>query len=410
MTDDVSRDPRLEDLVSAPAPADEAAPPTAAEAPDRPGVPPASAPVPVPPVVDVHDLPWDHIVASLQVGAFRARMRETVEQVEARLDAEGGLALLFDECRNGAADRALQVAEVSEEPLWFIGDIHGDLLALDAAFCLIDREAARDDARPRVVLLGDLFDDGGYALETLLRVFELLLRRPGCLCVLAGNHDEALGYDGARFTATVAPADFCDFLNAHLTHEWIGRAGKLAVRVAAQAPRALFFPDGLLAVHGGFPLADLHAALADTGDWNHPSCLNDFVWSRAHPRARRKLPNRHTRASQFGYEDFAQFCALSATLGRPVTHMVRGHDHVDERYQTYPAYKAHPVLTTVALSRRLGRESFGPFERVPTVARWVRGALPQVYRLHIPPSHVRECYRHEIETDAASTGAGEPRT
>ncbi|MBA2355361.1 MAG: metallophosphoesterase [Luteitalea sp.] len=359
--------------------------------------------IPIPPVVDVHDLAWDDIVASLQVRALRGRMRATVEQLEARLDSEGGLPLLFDEHRASPDDRALQLTTVSDAPIWFIGDIHGDLLALDAALALIDREAAREHARPRIVLLGDLFDDGGYELETLLRIFELMLEHSPSVCLLAGNHDEALGYNGARFTATVSPSDFSDLLNANLAHEWIGRTGKLAVRLVAQAPRALFFPDGLLAVHGGFPLTDLHEALAQTGNWNHPQCLTDFVWSRAHPRARRKMPNRTTRGSQFGYEDFAAFCALSATLGRPVTHMVRGHDHVDERYEIYPAYADHPVLTTVALSRRLVRELFGPFVRVPTVARWVRGSLPQVYRLHIPEAHIRSCYPEAIGEDEPPT-------
>ncbi len=50
------------------------------------------------------------------------------------------------------------------------------------------------------------------------------------------------------------------------------------------------------------------------------------------------------------------------------------------------------MLTTVALSRMLARELFGPYVRVPTIARWVRGSLPQVYRLHIPDAHVRGCY------------------
>ncbi len=126
------------------------------------------------------------------------------------------------------------------------------------------------------MLLGDLFDDGGYGLETLLRVFELILERPQSVCLLAGNHDEALGYNGARFTATVSPSDFSDFLNENLAHEWIGRAGKLAVRIVAHAPRALFFPDGLLAVHGGFPLTDLHERLAETRDWNDPQVPHRF--------------------------------------------------------------------------------------------------------------------------------------
>lgn len=204
----------------------------------------------------------------------------------------------------------------------------------------------------------------------------------------------------------MAPSDFADFLNANLAHEWIARAGKAVVRLFARAPRALFFPDGLLVVHGGFPLSDLHARLADTNDWNDPACLADFVWTRAHPKARKKLPNRFSRGSQFGYEDFAAFCALAGKMGRPVTHMVRGHDHVDERYAVYPAYAAHPVLTTVALSRRLARESFGPFERVPTMVRYVEGALPQVHRLHIPAEIVRELYPEPLGEPPADDADG----
>lgn len=333
---------------------------------------------------------------SVTPGAIRARMRDTVEQLETLLDSESGLDMLFDDQREHRTNRALKIGTVSDAPLWFIGDLHGDLLTLEAALALIEREAASEDHGPaRVVLLGDLFDDGGYGLETLLRVFELVLRQSPRLCLVAGNHDEALGYNGSRFTATVSPSDFSDFLNENLAHEWIGRAGKAAVRFVAEAPRALFFPDGLLVAHGGFPLADLHDRLADTGDWNHPQCLVDFVWARAHPKARKKLPNRASRGSQFGYEDFAAFCELSAALDRPVAHLIRGHDHVEERYEVYPAYARTPVLTTVALSRRLGREMFGPYVRVPTVARWIRGSVPQIYRLHIPEEHVRRCYPEE---------------
>jgi hypothetical protein len=89
--------------------------------------------------------------------------------------------------------------------------------------------------------------------------------------------------------------------------------------------------------------------------------------------------------------------------------MVRGHDHVDERYEVYPAYAAHPVLTTVALSRRLGREAFGPFERVPTIARWVLAALPQVYRLHVPAGLIHELYpegNDAVHQDAGDTAGG----
>ena len=370
----------------------------------------ASAPT-VPPVVDVHDLDWRAVREAVDPPAIRARMRAIVEGMEALLDQASGPGLLFDADRAHGADRAIRVADAQfARPLWIVGDLHGDWLTLEAALALIGRHASPDEAgAPRVVFLGDFFDDEGFGLEVLLRVFELIVQAPGRIGVIAGNHDEALAYGAGRFASTVSPSDFSDFLNANLAHEWIERAGKLAVRLAAHAPRALFLPDGLLVSHGGFPLSDLHARLAETGDWNDPACLTDFVWTRAHPKARKKLPNRFSRGSQYGYEDFADFCALAARLGRPVTHMVRGHDHVEERYALYPAYAAHPVLTTVALARRLPREQFGPYERVPTVARVIEGAVPQVHRLHVPADLIREVYPQPGPDAARPVGIdGEP--
>ncbi len=362
---------------------------------------PEVVPPPIPDVVDVTALDWNGIAAAVNPGAIRARMRNIVERMEALLDQWGGPGLLFDDQRATALDRAIALETVEEDvPLWFIGDLHGDLLALEAALACIGDDTS-GGARPRIVFLGDLFDDGGYGLEVLLRVFELIADDPERVCVIAGNHDEALHYDGARFSATVSPSDFAGFLNERLAHEWVARAGKLAVRLFADAPRALFFPDGLLVAHGGFPLTDLHAALRERGDWNDPRCLSDFVWTRAHPKARRKMPNRASRGSQFGHEDFAAFCALATELGRPVTHMIRGHDHMDDRWAIFPAYASHPMLTTNAMSRQLDREAYGPYERVPTIARWVPGAVPELHRLHVPGALIRDVFPESTATGDA---------
>ena len=88
-------------------------------------------PTPIQPVVDVHDLDWDGIAASVVPGAVRARMRRTVEQLETVLDSESGLRMLFDEQRENRADPALKILAISDTPLWFIGDLHGDLLTLE---------------------------------------------------------------------------------------------------------------------------------------------------------------------------------------------------------------------------------------------------------------------------------------
>jgi hypothetical protein len=345
-------------------------------------------------IEDVHDLDWEAVRQAVARAIDRSRLRGTVEAFETLLDQEGGPSLLFDGDRANADDQVIQVRQVDEAaPLWIIGDLHGDVLALEAALALIER-SSNDVSAPaaNIVLLGDLFDDEGLGLELLLRVFELILASPDRLCVLVGNHDEALSYDGTRFASSVSPGDFAEFLNANIAHEWIERAGKLAVRFFGQAPHALFLPDGLLLAHAGFPLTDLHLKLEETGEWNNPACLSDFTWTRAHPTARKKMPNRFTRGSQFGREDFAAFCELAARMGRPITHMVRGHDHGEDRYITYPAYTSYPMLTTVALSRRLPRETFGPYERVPTLARYVPGSLPRLFRLHIPGELIRSVF------------------
>jgi hypothetical protein len=360
-------------------------------------------------VIDVRDLDWTAIRAAFDKSRDTAGIRTIVERAEALLSRKGGPGLLFDADREDENDRVIRVRELpADGTLWIIGDLHGDLLALEAALHLIYRESD-DGGPPRIVFLGDFFDDGGYGLEVLLRVFKLLVESPASVCVVIGNHEEALGHGSTGFTSTVSPADFVDFLNAHLADEWIRRSGQLAMRLAAVAPRALILPDGLLITHGGFPLVDLHEELRETRAWNDPRCLSDFTWTRAHPRARKKMPNRNTRGSSFGYEDFAAFCALSAELGHPVTHMVRGHDHVDERFEIPQAYAANPVLTTVALSRQLPRELIGPYERVPTVARWVSGALPEVYRLHVPADLVQELYPQAVVDDALGDKAPSTR-
>ena len=350
-------------------------------------LPPAALPL----IENIHALDWGGVREAVSRSVDRSRMRATVEEFEALLDHEGGPGLLFDCDRASPEDQVIQVAHVDEAaPMWIIGDLHGDVLALEAALTLIGQSFHdASPSPPNIVLLGDLFDDEGMGLELLLRVFELILCAPGRVCVLVGNHDEALSYDGTRFASSVSPGDFAEFLNANIAHEWIERTGKLAVRFFGQAPHALFLPDGLLIAHAGFPLSDLHPKLEESGDWNDPACLSDFTWTRAHPTARKKMPNRFTRGSQFGREDFTAFCELSARMGRPISHMVRGHDHAEDRYITYPAYATHPMLTTVALSRRLPRETFGPHERIPTLARYVPGSLPQLFRIHIPGELIR---------------------
>ncbi len=372
------------------APVDEAAP-DASASPEEPSVSPGATEEPYLNVLEVRGMDWRAVRAAVANPIGGERAERIISRMEERLEGGGPVGLAFEEYAAGPDDRAIQIGErwpLSE--VWFIGDVHGDLLALEAALQHIDRSGGGADAR--VVFLGDLFDDGVHAAEVVLRVFELVLDGPMRVTIVAGNHDEALAFADGRFQSTVLPSDFTDWLNANLENELAVRLGRLIIRFFQRAPRALFFPDGLLVAHGGIPHTDLHPDLLRDGNWNDPRVLQDFVWLRAHPRARKRIPNRTTRGSEFGREDFAAFCAVATKVGRPVERMIRGHDHVEERFAVYPAWARHPALTINTMSHRLPREVFGAYERVPVVARWVRGELPEVRRLFVPPELIQEIY------------------
>ena len=168
---------------------------------------------------------------------------------------------------------------------------------------------------------------------------------PGRICV--GNHDEALSYDGSRFASSVSPGDFAEFLNANIAHEWIERAGKLAVRFFNKR-LTLFLPDGLLIAHAGFPLTDLHAQLEQSGNWNDPLPLRLHLDAgppdRAQEDAKPVYARKPVRARGFR-------CILRASVrgwvGRSLT--VRGHDHSEESLHHLPCLHDAPhAAPTVA--------------------------------------------------------------
>ena len=387
-------------------PEDDEAPPAAEpERSPEPGAPaePSPAPTagPAPGGVVTHvaeEAAWRGVVERSTQAALHRRAPEILDRARALLDGEGLPSMAFGSSRAETARGAVIVTPEELEQhgnLWFIGDLHADLLALECALALIKGFDA--PSPPTMVFLGDLIDDGAHDYEVMLRVLDLVHAEAGRVCLVAGNHDEALRCDDGIFTSDVSPSDFDDWLNEHSKDEDAAKRGigPVVVELFQRTPRALFLPDGLLAVHGGIPQSDIWPRITSPEALNDPLCLQDFVWTRAHERARKRCPNRGSRSAEFGRLDFEGFCELTGFLPTPVARMIRGHDHFDERYRLYERYEKNPVLTINTMSRRLAREWRGPLERCPCIGRWIPGQVPEVHRIEIPPEAIQAVYGEE---------------
>ena len=264
------------------------------------------------------------------------------------------------------------------EGWFFIGDLHGDFYALHTL--LRRAEALRPDCR--ILFLGDMVDRGDMPFECIFLLLDWGLRHPGRLAWIAGNHDIAFSFnEQGVFTSKVSPAELLHDLNAKDTFSGTRlRIGRFFVTMAAQLPRALLFPDGLLATHGGFPLSDLQAQGQETADepafleWlNSEACLKDFTWTRIN-RAPKRLPDRYSSGSQYGFKDFEAFCQLKPDWF-PVTHLVTGHEHPANGFELHPTYKINPAVTLLGMGVD---EITGKYSDHLHLGQGVAGSVPQV--------------------------------
>jgi hypothetical protein len=334
------------------------------------------------------DLVLQGVAKSLQPGAWTEIL--VWSEVAFRKSFHGHWA--FDDFRKPSERIVLVPSSEVPAEMWFIGDLHGDLLALEMAFQHIERNASAA-IPPCIILLGDLVDDGPHGFEVFLRVLRELAERPCRLGILAGNHDEALTQRDGVFTSQVDPSDFAEWLNRHSGMPLVRRGGRLFAELFAQAPRAIFLDEGLFLSHGGVPHTDLHGTIHSRADLEQPECLQDFSWARASSRLPEKQPDRSSRGHQFGHQDFDAFCALAQELlQRPVKHLLRGHDHTEARFDLHAGFQANQLTTLNTMGHRLDREFGGPYSRTPCVAVKRREQPLEIHRLELEERFLASIY------------------
>lgn len=272
---------------------------------------------------------------------------------------------------------------------WFIGDVHGDLVGLVAALEFIRGRGEYSKTEDIIVLLGDLIDDLTESQEVLAEVSEALGNGERMI-LLVGNHDDALEHSDTRgFGASVDPCDYCEFLKVIAD----GGPGHPSLRFAQSfisymrdAPVALFLSDGTMAAHGGVPHTDLAEQVAG-GVWGEDHRVwSDFIWARLHPRAKSRMAVSGTRSRELGAEDFRKFASVvKSHLGFEPVRMVRGHDHIDARFEIYGGKWQDSVLTINNMSWKLPRETGVDGPRNPCIARWMRGQPIQPFVILMDP-------------------------
>lgn len=291
----------------------------------------------------------------------------------------------------GEKDKVVRIGpEVAGKPeqWFFIGDIHGDFFGLHTL--LRHAEATCPDCK--IFFLGDMVDRGDRPFECIFLLLEWGLRRPGRLAWIAGNHDVAfdLPSPGNTFTSQVKPSELLDVINSagpeDLFQGFRRKLGRFVIDLGKRLPRALLFPDGLLATHGGIPLSDLHpdAAATENEDayiaWiNSEPCLKDFTWTRIH-RAPKKMPDRYSTGSEYGFKDFEAFCALKPQWF-PVQRMITGHQHPAEGFTLHASYKLNPALTLVGFGfedQRPMPVAYQHYKQSLHIAQGATGQLPTV--------------------------------
>lgn len=339
---------------------------------------------------------WHQCSVMDALNTVRANLTAFADELIPHLACDGGSnPLRF----MGSASKVVLMSEDdfgNPEDWYFIGDLHADFYAVHSMLQSI--HSTSPDFR--LVFLGDLVDRGEFHIECLVLLLVWAMDHPGQIVWVAGNHDIAFSrnLETMLFASSVSPSEFLDVLNDDCPqHELNARIGGFFIALTQRLPRALLFPDGLLATHGGFPLTDLHGAASTIASqdeyiaWlNKPECLQDITWTRI-TRYRKRMPNRLSKGCSYGFLDFEAFCNLKPEWF-PVRRMVTGHEHVPEGFHPYMEYLNNPAMTLTGLGfdeLKDGELRYANYRDCLTAGRYQRDAIPMKFEVPVDVEALR---------------------
>lgn len=280
--------------------------------------------------------------------------------------------------------------DINGKNIWFIGDIHGDFLSFSASLKSINVDpylSSLYSSKTIIVLLGDIFDRLSDSFEVFFTVLWCMYKFHNIVW-LSGNHD-FITYNESTdsFYSPTSPSDYTQWLNDPNGAEVdefqpIARQiTKLFSKLIDSMPAGLYFPDGLLVSHGGFPHPHWYESIKKWQDFNNSNFVYDFYWKRLHETKRMVAYSNSGKTGQLGHEDFDSFChLLKNRFKSPVSAFLRGHDHYFERVKFLDAYKL-PVITfnTICCSQD-GCDPLGKsgYQTTPVIIKY-QPTIPEDY-------------------------------
>ena len=282
----------------------------------------------------------------------------------------------------GAVARVHELPQ--ERPLWIIGDVRGDAVALATALAFVDEADGEGDAA-FVAVLGDWAAGFHGDAASVAMVLERFAAHPDRTLLVRGDREWCLdAMEAARIDGSAHPAGLSDMPVDEALAPMLGELASRVARVAHLLPSAVLLPDGVMLAHGALPRPTRLQGLRDAEQLAlDDAALRDFTLGRLHPREPAVQAGEREGGVIEGFEDFhASRRALSALLGAPVQRLVRGQDAAPEGYRWFRAYGEGRVLTLTTMADALP-EAAGGGRRHPCVGR-LKGGRIRVARIELP--------------------------
>ena len=292
--------------------------------------------------------------------------------------------------------------------IWFIGDVHGDILGLRTAIAFINSNSKH---KPIYIFMGDLFDRNLMSLNVVLDVVKLIREQPGQVLWISGNHDDGLDFDSEKkqFSSRVIPNEFSEFLNL-VDDEKINSFAKELISFIHKLPIGLLFENGLLVTHGGIPSRH-DRNIKDVWENVKDDDISNFISS----QKKDILCNRFDSDAMSGTKTGDEFSwiellnlskALKKKYGISAKTYLRGHDHCElcrHKWATISNHRkckeyenSENVITDVLTMTSMVLVDDGE-KRMPSFSKY-EFSYPTVARLNNSTS-IPQCYSISIKED-----------